>query len=327
MRRIALLLLGHFLSVAVVFAQQALIHGPVEGFTFDRPSKSFRAMIGLPGSASFGPAILDGFDSGSVAPHKNYAIAFSQGGCLLVTALDSAVSTVSIADVSAQPERIAWSGDGSVAILYSTAANWLQRISGLPGNPQVDAPVDLSTLNGSLSAVAIDRQGKNVALAIQGDSGGVYLLADTQNFIPALITAKPAALVFSEDGTILYVLDRSTLQLTELTLNDWSLQTLTLDGLTDPIAIGSGRDAQNRQVIFVAGGRDQLLRAYDSGTQQVLVDLALDSQPTGIVPFGRNSFVIGARLQASDPLWLFVSSPQPAVYFVPALRDTNGGPE
>jgi hypothetical protein len=327
MRRIPLLFLAPTLSIGFLLAQPAFINGPVEGFSFDPPTGSFRAVIGLPGSASFGPAILDRFDLGSVAPHSSYALAFSQGQCILVTALDSAAATASVAGVSTPPDSITWSGDGSVVILYSRGANWLQRISGLPGQPQVDPPVDLSPLGGSLAAVAIDRQGKNVALAIQGDSAGVYLFADGQNFVPAVTAANPVALTFSENGSILNVLDRSTLQLIQLTLNDWRLQSLPLDGLEDPIAIASGRDLQQRQVVFVASAQDQLLRVYDAATQEILTDLALDSKPTGIDAFGRNSFVVGSRSQATDPLWLFVSSPRPAVYFVPAARAASGGLE
>jgi hypothetical protein len=328
MRRFWGFLLGIALSIGFLHGQQTFLSGPVEGFTFDPPTQSFRALIGLPGSALFGPALATGFDSGWVAPHKNYAIGFQQGNCLLVSSLDSdQISTTSIAGLSGQPEAITWSADGSVAVLYSRTGAWLQVLSGLPDAPQMGASVDLSSLGGSLTAVASDPQGKRTALAMQGDNGGAFLLTDVQTFAPALPIANPTALAFSEDGASLYVLDGNALQLDVVALSDGSLQTLSLDGLQDPFAIASGRDSQNRQIAYVASRSDQDFRAYDRATQQLLADLPLDFQPTGIVALGRNSFVIATRSKTQSPLWLFTSAPQPAVYFVPAPQPPTGGSE
>jgi hypothetical protein len=77
--------------------------------------------------------------------------------------------------------------------------------------------------------------------------------------------------------------------------------------------------------VYVAGARDQVFQAYDPATQQVLVSLPLYFQPTGIAAFGPNSFVIYTPSQPSDPLWLFASVPEPAVYFVPAAPASGGG--
>src|SRR6266852_2675180 len=89
---------GIALSIGFLQGQQTFLSGPVEAFTFDPPTQSFRALIGLPGSALFGPVLATGFDSGSVAQNKNYAIGFQQGNCLLVSSLDSGqISTTSIA--------------------------------------------------------------------------------------------------------------------------------------------------------------------------------------------------------------------------------------
>jgi len=319
---------GVALSIGFVQGQQTFLSGPVEGFTFDPPTQSFRALIGLPGSALFGPVLAAGFDSGSVAPHKNYAVGFQQGNCLLISGLDSGpISTTAITGLAGQPEGITWSADGSVAVLFSRTGAWLQVLSGLPDAPQMGASVDLSSLAGSLTAVASDPQGKRIALGTQGDNGGAFLLTGVQSFAPVLPLANPSALAFSEDGASLYVLDGNALQLDVVALSDGSFQTMSLDGLQDPIAIASGRDSQNRQIMYVASRSDQDFRAYDRATQQLLTDLPLDFQPTGIVALGRNSFVIAARSKTQSPLWLFATAPQPAVYFVPAPQPATGGSE
>jgi hypothetical protein len=324
MRRLWLFLLGQALTLHIVIAQQVFLSGPVEALAYDAPTHSFRAVIGLPGSAMFGPAIADGFDSGSVAPRKSYAIGFQQDVGILVTGLDSSVSTTPITGLSQQPHAITWSADGSVAILYSKTDHWIQVLRGLPDAPQADAPMDVSTLGGSLAAVAIDPVGKTVALAIQGDNGGAFLLTGDQSFVSVFPTARPLALAFSVDGSNLYVLDGATSQLAILGVNDWSVQTLPLDGLQDPFAIGSGLDAQKREVLWVASGTDCILRELDKATLETLLDLPLDFEPTGIQAFGRTSFVIATRSRPEDPLWLLSNSPRPAAYFVPAAPAAGG---
>jgi len=322
MRRLCAVLLGIAVSLLPVCAQQTFFGGPVEGITFDLPTQSFRAVIGFAGSATFGPALASGFDTGSVAPHANYGIGFQQGACVLVSGLDSAqASTAPIAGVNGQPDGISWAADGSVAILSSSSANWLQVLTGLPDAPQAGSPVDLSSLGGVISAVASDRHGRNIAVAVPG---GVLLSSDRQNFVSFFQIAQPKALAFSQDGASLYVLDGSAQQLDIVAMQDGSFQTLSLDGLQDAEAVASGRDLQNRQVVYVASVSDQIFRAYDPSTQQVLTEFPLDVKPTGVSAFGQYSFIITSRTKPTDPLWLYTSAPQPAVYFVPAALSSGG---
>lgn len=323
--RCTLLLLLTTAVTGAVLAQEASLSGPIEGFTFDLPTASLRAVIGYPGSASFGPALLEGLDYGSVAPQKDYAIVFQGGNCLLVSHLGSGpLSPAPISSVAGQPDGITWSGDGSFAVLYSRGGNWIQTLSGLPLNPTAGAYVDVSSLGGSLSAVAIDAKGTQVAIAITGNVAGVYLMRESQAFSSLLQLSNPIAVAFSTDGNTLFALDAATQQLSVLDLNSSACQTLTLDGLADPFAVGAPTAQQNRQMVYVASRSDQLLREYDVSSQQVVLDLPLYFAPTGIEEFGRNSFRVAARLHATDPLWLLTNSAPPAVYFVPAVQPDPG---
>lgn len=324
----AWLLLVNVVSVGVLWPQQASLTGPVEAYTFDLPTHSFRAVIGSPGSAVFGPALASGFDAGWVAPHTSYAIAYQNGSAILVAGLDSGqVWTTPLTGLNGQPDGISWAADASKAVLYSAAGNWVQVLSGLPGNPQAAPAADISALNGNLSAVAIDRRGQNMALAVEGDGEGVFLLNDNGSVAPLLAIGFPAALAFSDDGTELFVLDGAALALDIVTMKDASVQTVALDGLQNPLAIASGRDSQNRLVLFIASGSDHILRVYDPAAQQTLTDLPLDFKPTGIATLGLHSSVLAPRSQATDPLWLLSSSPWPAIYFVPAVQAGAGGSE
>ena len=88
MRKV-LLFLAALSSIPSVLAQPSGVSGPVEGFTFDAPTSSIRAVIGSLGSASLGPAALSRLIFASVAPHQNYGIAFRRGQFLFVSQLGS----------------------------------------------------------------------------------------------------------------------------------------------------------------------------------------------------------------------------------------------
>ena len=319
--RLAFLFFLGLISGSRLPAQQTSLSGPVEAFTFDGPTRGLRAVFGFPGAASFGPALSDNLDLASVAPLQNYGIAFENGKCLFVSGLGSkTISTVALAGVAKYPDGIVWSGNGSLAILYSQAGGWFQTITGFPSAPVAGALVDLSSLAGSFSAIAVDAPGKQIAVGFRGDNGAVYQVGGGQAFTPLASMAQPVSLSFSNNGQTLYALDAASIQVTAVTLSSHGLQTLALTGMTNPVAIQSLEDSQNRQLLYVAGGSDRILRILDVATQQVLTDVPLNLQPSSLNPFGSGSFVLAFRSQSTNPLWLFTSTPQPGAYFVPAVQ-------
>jgi len=314
----SLIILFLLASLFSVISAQSL-SGPVEGYIFDAPTQTLRAVDGLPGSATFGPVILSGVSFGSVAPYKNYAFAFEDRHAVFVSGLDSAhVSTSQIPGVFGLPEGAVWSSDGSVAVLYSLSGNWIQTLAGLPKTPRANPYLNLSVLDGSLSAVAVNSDGKQIALAMRGAKSGVYLNNSSQEFVPLAKMENPISLSFSENGANLYALDGSTLKLSAITISDWSSQVLPLPELRDPMAVSAGHDAANQPVVFVASASDRQVGIYNPASQKLEATISLGFQPTGLRNLGPNSFVIGARVKSGEPLWLFTTAPRPAIYFVPA---------
>ena len=319
MRRVSLFLFA-LISASRLPAQQTSLSGPVVGITFDAPTRSLRAVNGFPGAASFGPALLDSLDFASVAPQQSYGLVFENGECFLVSGLGSkTISTAVIAGVTQYPDRIVWSANGSLAILYSRAAGWFQTIAGFPNAPVAAGLVDVASLGGAFTAVAADSTGRQVAVAVGGDDGGVYLTSAGQ-FTRLASMANPVSLSFSSDGETLYALDAATAQVTEVSVGSHGLQTLALPGIANPIAIQSAEDSQNRQLLYVAGGSDRMLRMLDVASGQIVADVPLNFQPTGLCPLGAGSFVLAFRSQSANPLWLFAVTPQPGAYFVPAIQ-------
>jgi hypothetical protein len=319
--RPALFLILGLSSAGCVGAQQPSLNGPVEAYTFDAPTRSLHAVIGFPGSASFGPALRDSLQFASVAPRQNYAIGFEGSECLLISGLGSSpLLARALAGVKAQPEAVAWSADGSLAVLYSRTGNWLQTVSGLPSAPAVGPLIDGSKLGGVLLSAAADAQGKQIAAGLGGETGAIYYSSDGQTFTSLKPVTEPIAVSFSSDGHTLYALDGSVPDAFAVTVADHAYQTIPLPGLANPVAIQAVTDSQNNQLLYIAAGSDRLLRIIDFATQQIVTDVQLGFQPTGVNPFGSNSFVVAARSQAASPLWLFTSTPTPAAYFVPAIQ-------
>jgi hypothetical protein len=325
MRRILSYSSAAFMLAGSLMADQASLTGPVEGFTFDALTGSFRAVIGFPGSALLGQPIMGAFDFGSVAPQRDYGVSFQGDQGSFIANLGGVPSNSALTGVFARPEGVVWSGDGSVAILFSRSGGWVQAFAGFPGAASPGAVMDVSSLGGSLSAIAVDAVGKQVAIGIAGGQGGVFLSADGGGFVPLLPNASAIALAFSEDAGSLDELDGASLQVTQLHLADLTSQSFALEGLADPVAIKFGRDATNRQVLYAAGRNDRLFRAYDASSQQVLGDFPLDFTPSEIETLGRTSLMLAPRAHEGDPVWLFLSSPQPGVYFVPAGPIATGG--
>jgi hypothetical protein len=306
-------------SIGLLSAQQSPLSGPFEAFTFDVPTGSLRPIIGFLGSASLGQPILGGLAFGSVAPRQSYALAFEEHRCVLVLGLGSdQTSTVDVSGSFTLPEGVAWSGDGSIAILYSRTGNWIQILSGLPSVVNPSPVLSLAAMKGSLSAIATDLHGAHIAIGIAGSGAGIYQVENGVNIVPLFTSFEPAALAFSDDGGTLYSLDRSSNKVWAQNMADLSSQSWSLDGLTDPVALRSTHDATQRDVVYVAGGTDQLLLAYDSSTHAVVASVPLSFQPNVIEPLGPHSFVLGSRSTSADTLWSFTNAPQPAVYFVPA---------
>ena len=312
-------------SMGLLSAQHAPFEGPIEGSTFDGPTRSFRTITGSLGAAFLGPAMLADFDRGSVAPNKTFGVAFRDGRCLLVSELDSQQpSTTMLPGCFNVPEDVAWSGDGFTAVLYSRAEGWIQVLTGFP-NAVIAANIVNVPPGSSLSAVAADFDGGRIVVGLTGDMPGVYQLTNDQLLLPILSLMKPAALAFSSDGGTLYAVDAASSQVFELNMTDLSSQSWPIDGVTDPIAVEPSRDAKMRRVVYIAGGNDRALLVYDANDHTLIATVDLDFVPTMIVPLGHHSFLLRPRLTDDDTVWSFADDSPPAVYFVPATPLSSSG--
>jgi len=308
-------------AAAPAAAQPAALSGPTEGFTFDAPTRSLRAVAGYPGASSFGPALVSGIDIAAVAPQRNYAVAFQNGGCVFVSSLDGKAAVTPISEVSLQPEHIVWSADGSMAVLYSLSASWFQPLTGFPQTPSAQPRVDATRLGGSLASIAIDPKGQRIAVGVSGSAGEIYWTSDRQSFQPMLAMNHPIALTFSADGTAVYALDGDSQRITSAGIVNPGVQTFPT-GLADPVAMQSVQTAAG-ELLYVAARKDQLLRIFKPVSRQIVADVPLSFHPSRLDPLGA-SFVLAARSQAATPLWVYSGTPVPGAFFVPAIPAAPG---
>jgi len=326
MRRFFLVHAFVFGSVRLLCSQS--LSGPVEGFTFDGPTECLRAVNGVPGAATLGPAVLSEVEFGTVAPHLTYGIVFKNRTAMFVSKLGSShVSTTPLAGVFGQPEAAVWSGDGSEVVLFSRSGKWLQTISGLPGSPKVNQHQDLSVLSGLLCDVAIHAPGSEIAVAMCGRQAGAYLSTPGQSFTPLPRMENPIALDFSADGTELYVIDAGARKLIAIRLSNSTSEEFVVHGLATPFAIRAVVDSSNKTLLYIASRSDRLLGIYSPSLQKMEKTIRLSFEPTGIQGLGLASFVVASRVAPGDPLWLFTTVPQPAVFFVPAWQANLRGVE
>ena len=316
--------LGLFLGMCAAGlapAQSVAVSGPTEGFLFDGPTRSLRAVAGYPGASSFGPALVSGVDAAAVAPQRNYAVAFQNGSCVFVSSLDGSPAVSSIAGVALQPENIIWSADGSLAVLYSLSAGWFQTLTGFPQTPSAQARVDVTRLGGSLASIAVDPKGQRIALGLSGPAGEVYWTSDGQSFQPVLAMNDPIALAFSTDSATVYALDGGSQRITAAGVSTPSSATFPT-GLADPLTIQSVMTSAG-ELLYVAAGKDQLLRIFNPVGGEIVADVPLAFHPNRLDPLGA-SYVLAARSQSTAPLWLYSSTPVRGAFFVPAIAEAPG---
>ena len=323
--RLASISLSVCCSIGLLSAQHTPFEGPTEGVTFDTPTRSFRTITGSLGTAFLGPTVLLDFEYGSVAPQKNYGLAFRDGRCFLVSSLDSQqASTAVVPDCFNRPEDVAWSADGSTAVLYSRTQGWIQVFAGLPNSLAPNNLINVSP-GSYLTGVTASSDGVRIAVGITGDTPGIYELAKDQILGPILPVANPTALAFSRDAATLYSVDTASSQVFELNMADMSSQSWHFDGLSDPIAIQPSRNAVLREVIYIAGGSDRTLLVYDAASHESIAAVQLDFVPVVMVPLGQHSFLLRPRLSQDEPLWSLGNDSPPAVYFTPAAPLTASG--
>src|ERR1019366_3749347 len=187
------------------------ITGPVAGYAVESSGPELRAIYGVPGSYRFSDPLPlpDGVTRIHIAPGQDFAlvergnaglgILFLSGGTVdRVAAVDGAM---------AAGDWVAFSPAAGSVVLFSSSANRMQVLSGLPDTPRVTMDLDASTLpelpltgavsdDGQMLLVASDQ-----ALYLVPPAGAAQLLLSAGEIVSVVMLRNGTDAAVSEGST------------------------------------------------------------------------------------------------------------------------------
>jgi hypothetical protein len=281
-----------------------VIQGPVLGYFFDPSRGSLHPIRGIPGSSYVADPMPLGFSVkiAAVSPLHNYMLA-----------VDNVSGEVKVVDVTVVPpaaipipgagraDRIVLSPRGDAAALYDRAQRTIQFVSGLPANPSVEGSVDLSSLDGVITAIAISDDGEVGLVATSGrNSGSVYVLKTGQDPRPIVSVGRVLALAFVERSHDAVIADYDKNEV---------LLVQQVDGSAQPVPLASGNDGivHPNAIIATADGRRALVASSDS---RRVAFVPLSGGPTEFVSCRCEPTTL-ARLNGNSMFQLTTASGQP----------------
>src|SRR5579885_543164 len=288
------------------------VGGPVPGCLYDAQARAIRPMIGFPGSAYIGDPLVGDLDAAVVAPDGSAALAVRQGQVYVISGLRTG-------------SPVAAAVTGAIAAVYSSASGQAQVLRGLPANPAADDALDLSSLSGTLSALAVDRSGAHVLAGFTGDNGGVYSVASGAAPVRLAGAAQPSAIVLSAQEHDLYFADQARQQIWQVQSFDEQPAAMLFaeasSGVSAPVGIGLSADGTR---LFVAESGSQALDVFDVSTRSAAARLNLEFAPDTVRTLdGKSLLLLKANPQGQDPYYVLrdTGADGAAVYFVPVGRE------
>jgi hypothetical protein len=203
------------LIVGALAADSYAVRGPVSGYVLDGRSRSLRPVNGIPGGAVLGEPLRLGFAIGlaAVSVEKDYALVIGTrhaAAALVLKGLASGHPLAVRLEGAIAPTAFDLSSMGNTALLWSTRSKELQVITGLPDQPQVFPPIDVSRWMDTIETATISRNGTTL-LAASSD-GGIYCFEAQERSLsePKWVARVPGAHALAFLGTSLAVAGSST---------------------------------------------------------------------------------------------------------------------
>src|SRR5581483_8016441 len=115
------------------------VSAPVLGFVYDSGRSAIRPIRGIPGAALVGDPLDAGFALALavISPSQEFALAVPRDGSALRLIDLATLSATAVPGAMASPNHMVFSPSGRAALLYASASEQLQIVTGLPGNPAV----------------------------------------------------------------------------------------------------------------------------------------------------------------------------------------------
>jgi hypothetical protein len=306
-----------FLAALAPAGAQPAVQGPISGLVYT--SSSVRPLLGVPGSASTGPALMTGLQWASIAPGGNWAVISRRGRPTAVGQVSGPVFFESRpAGLLSAINRAVWSRDGSYALLQSSISHQIQRVRFADGAAFADQPVSLLNL-GEVTTMAIDASGSQMAFGISGPGAGLYLVKPGQT--PALLSsmAQPAAAAFDSTGAALFAIDLDTQRILEFDNGAGPVQFSSLSSSEQPAPnpVGLAVSGTGRYLL-VADSANRAVRVYDRVSHALANTLSLDFAPSRMDALSSGPTFLLNGDRPNEWLMVLDAADTPRTYFVPA---------
>lgn len=310
--RFPVLFLGAVLSVSA----QGGLGGLESGIVFDAGTGAIRAILGVPGGASLGPALASGLEWASIAPSGKLALGFADSRVFLFRrAADLSLNGMVLEEGCGAPSKAAWSTDSDSVVVYWREAGRLMVWDDLREEPRA---TELEPLEG-VSALAIASEGAPVVV---GAAAGVYSVeaGEAPRLLVPVVVA--GAISFARGGSDLFIADLAGKQVVEIVDFRGAATVVPLagpdGGLSEPVGLAVSADGRR---LFVADKAEQCIRVIDLESRAPLSRISLEFTPEQLDPLpGGAIFMLKSGAAGGDPFQVFADTPEPAVFFIPAAQ-------
>jgi hypothetical protein len=260
---------------------------------------------------------LSEVDSASISPGGEWAWITKAGRSAFVRGLPALAAESTPGGLIDGIDGVAWTRDGTFALLRSSSGRQLQRVRFSPGGALADAPIDFSP-SGRITTMAIDPLGRQIAVGVAGV--GLYLFDADHS--PALLSPmEPAAATFDNSGRRLYAVDLGTQRILEFDSGSGPVEFASLaDSSTPPLNPAGLAVSGNERYLALADSAARVVRVYETASRSLVNTIPLDFAPARLEPLSPAPvFLLNS---ASGSEWLLLDAREvPVVYFVPASRE------
>ncbi len=296
---------------------------PILGYVLERAPTSLRPIVGIAGAASLGQPLqpLPEIQVVAASSRRGYALAAAGPNLdpILIRPSPGSTAFQWLEGAMTGVDRIVLSPGGNAALLYSRAAGRVQVVRGLPEAPGVDPELDLSSLDGAVSNLAVSDAGDAILIAVsQGQTGFVYVLGSDgrARFLSEAGAGSPVAFFAGRADAVIADVDRNTVFEVRNLAGTPEFFPLAgpVDGVDAPVAIEVSAD-NTRLLIANSGAGTIAWVDLASGRRG---SVACDCRPTGLHRLAGNAVFRLAELSGEATPIFDGDALEPRVVLLPA---------
>ncbi|SPF37517.1 exported hypothetical protein [Candidatus Sulfopaludibacter sp. SbA4] len=282
------------LLIPSLLLADANLSSPIAGYVADPSQPVLRTISGVPGAYLFSDPIPlpDGVTRIHLAPGPDYALIESGDAAPAVLFLSAgAVDHVApLPGAMPAADWVAFSASGRAAVLFSSSAQRLQLLTGLPAAPQLALDLDASTFPEQPLSAALSDDGSLLLIASRNS---VYRLSPGGPPQLLLSVGRIVSLAVLRNGAGVAVSDASTASIHLLRNLDSTLDIRVLvSGLS---GIGRLYPATDGATLFVARPAAKAVLAVDLASGDIQT-FPTSTAPVQLVPLrNRDTFLISAK--------------------------------